>query len=180
MADKIEKGRGGARGTGARGKAAAEAKPAGKQSKKDAKAPKWTKARKEIFFAELSELCNVAAAARAAGFPDGKSADRQKRNCPDFRARFEAAVCESYSKLELEMLERGRLGDNRPEPQGESEKRLREIPTTLAMNLLKFHQSSMRGKGAVPDRRRPMRGAKLRDEIERRLSEINRRLGGNG
>ncbi len=46
------------------------------------------------------------------------------------------------------------------------------------MSLLKMHQS--RVKGRAPSAQRPMRGAKLRDELEARLAEISRRLGGIG
>jgi len=150
--------------------------------KRQAKAPaqklKWTAERQEIFFRELAELCNVAAAARLAGFEDGEPAYAEKDRNPAFRARYEAAVAEGYSRLELEMLERSRFGENRPKSAGQSSDRLRQVPTALALSLLRLHQA--RVKGTVPATRRPMRGAKLKNELEARLSEINRRLGGKG
>jgi hypothetical protein len=139
---------------------------------------KWTAERQEIFFRELAELCNVAAAARLAGFEDGEPAYREKDRNPAFRARYEAAVTEGYSRLELEMLERSRFGEDRPKSAGKSGERLRQVPTALALSLLRLHNGKV--KGTAPTTRRPMRGAKLRSELEARLSEINRRLGGKG
>ena len=151
-----------------------------KRKAKRGEAIKWTAERKEIFFSELAELCNVSAAAKAAGFPSNNSAYIQKKKDPDFRERFEAAVAEGYERLELEMLERARFGENRPADVGEqSSEKLRQISTTLGLSLLKMHAA--RAKGAPPKpQRRPMRGANVRDEVLAMLSEMNRRLGGNG
>ena len=155
-------------------------KPAAKAEAAKKSVPvQWTKEKRDVFFTVLSELCNVTAAAKAAGFDDSHSVYRQKAKDADFRARFEAAVGEGYARLELEMLERGRFGEDRPPDAGTSNERLRQIPTALAMSLLKLHQSGNRGK-APAAAQRPMRGAKLKDELEARLSEINRRLGGEG
>jgi hypothetical protein len=140
--------------------------------------PKWTKARSAIFFAELAEVCNVTAAARAAGFSDARWAYNQRRHDPEFRARWDEAIAEGYARLELEMLERARFGENRPADLGESGPRQRAIPTGVAMSLLKLHKSRMRAPGTATQR--PMRGQALRNEIEGRLAEINRRLGGQG
>ena len=139
----------------------------------------WTKEKRDIFFSALSELCNVTAAAKAAGFDDSHSVYRQKAKDAEFRERFEAAVSEGYARLELEMLQRSRFGEDRPADAGSSNERLRQIPTALAMSLLKLHQSNMRGR-PLAAAQRPMRGAKLKDELELRLAEINRRLGGEG
>ncbi|HEV2080288.1 MAG TPA: hypothetical protein VGR19_10405 [Allosphingosinicella sp.] len=130
-----------------RKKSAARKAPA----KKKAQAPepvqklKWTAERQEIFFRELAELCNVAAAARAAGFEDGEPAYKEKDKNPAFRARYEAAVAEGYSRLELEMLERSRFGEDRPADAGKSGERLRQVPTALALSLLRLHNGKVKG-----------------------------------
>ncbi len=140
---------------------------------------RWTKEKEEIFFRELAIVCNVAAALRAANMvrETRNIYDRRKRD-PEFRTAWDEAVCEGYAMLELEMLERSRFGDDRPPPASETEKKLREVPTSLGLQLLKMHQGQVRGR--APSAQRPMRGAKLRDELEARLSEISRRLGGIG
>lgn len=143
--------------------------------------PSWTKKSLDVFFAELSAFCNVAAASRAAGFPDGSSAYDKKNRDPAFRARYDAAIEESYSRLELEMLERARFGENRPAPANAAEARLRAVPTALGLSLLRLHASRRKGAAQPPAPvHRPLKGAKLRAALEARLSEINRRLGGNG
>ncbi len=139
----------------------------------------WTKEKEEIFFHELAMVCNIRAALEAAGLVRASRSvyDRRKRD-PEFRAAWHEAICESYALLELEMLERSRFGDNRPAPKTEAEKKLREVPTSLGLSLLKMHRGEVRGR--APSAQRPMRGAKLRDQLEARLSEISRRLGGIG
>jgi len=139
--------------------------------------PKWTRKRCDIFFAALAEVCNVAAAAEAAGF-ERKAPYNERRHNPEFEARWEKAIGEGYAALELEMLERARFGENRPADVGESGPRQRAIPTGMAMQLLKLHKSHARGTATAAQR--PMRGQILRNGIEARLAEINRRLGGQG
>jgi hypothetical protein len=146
--------------------------------KKDAS---WTKATEEIFFIELANICNVAAAARAAGFEDGAAAYKRKHRNAEFRTRYYAAIDEGYDRLELEMLERSRFGENRPADVGEADARQRAVPTPLALQLLKQHAAHRRARPeAAPAARRPLRGKALRDRLEATLAEINRRLGGNG
>ncbi len=139
----------------------------------------WTKEKEETFFHELAMVCNIRAALEAAGLVRASRSvyDRRKRDA-EFQAAWHEAICESYALLELEMLERGRFGDNRPPPRTEAEKKLREVPTSLGLSLLKMHRGEVRGR--APSAQRPMRGAKLRDQLEARLSEISRRLGGIG
>ncbi len=137
------------------------------------------KAKDEIFFRELAMVCNVRAALKAAGMARQSSQvyDRRKRD-PEFRCKWDGAVDESYAMLELEMLERGRHGDNRPAPATEAEKRLRELSDRQAMQLLRQHKSQV--KGLQPHAQRPLRGEKLRSTLEKKLAEISRRLGGIG
>lgn len=161
-----------ARGTGKR------KRPAGKRGRAS-KAEQKTKAKDEIFFRELAMVCNVTAALRTAGMlrQSSKVYERRKRD-PEFRTSWDEAIGESYAMLELEMLARSRHGENRPAPATEAEKRLRELSDRQALNLLRMHKSQV--KGRQPYAQRPMRGEKLRDELEKRLSEISRRLGGIG
>jgi len=138
----------------------------------------WTREKEEIFFAELAMVCSVAAALRKAALVrESNRVYERRRRDPEFRARWEEAVAESYAMLELEMLERARYGDDRPPPQTAAEARQREIPTKLAMQLLRQHDRTRIRPASF---QRPLRGHKLRDELEKRLAEINRRLGGAG
>lgn len=165
-------------GSGGAKKAGGE-RPARAKGGAAAKQQGWTKAREEIFFRELTMVCNIAAALREAGMSEAtRDVYTRRKRDPDFRTKWDEAVSESYALLELEMLERGRLGDNRPPPADEAEKKRREVPTALGLTLLKMHKSG--GRAAPASAQRPLRGTKLRDELEARLSEISRRLGGIG
>jgi hypothetical protein len=137
----------------------------------------WTAAKEEIFFAELAMVCNVSAALRAAGMTRAcRDVYKRRKRDPKFRASWDEAIAESYALLELEMLERSRHGDNRPPPATPAEARQREIPTRLGLHLLKLHQA--KAKSGTAAAQRSFRGEQLRCELERRLGEISRRLGG--
>lgn len=137
------------------------------------------KAKEDVFFAELAMVCNVLAALRAAGMTRQRcEVYYRRRTDPEFRARWDEAIGESYAMLELEMLERSRKGENRPAPKTEAERRVRELSDKQALQLLRQHKAGV--KGNVPHAQRPFRGEKLRDAVEKRLAEISRRLGGIG
>jgi len=138
--------------------------------------------KEEIFFNELATVCNVSAALRASGLgSDSRSVYQRRRTEPDFRRRWDEAVAEGYALLELEMLERARFGSKRPKPETRVEKRLREVPTAVAMQLLRYYHSRVKAAPAAPARARTrVDAAALRRKVEQRLSELNRRLGGEG
>ena len=146
----------------------------------------WTAAKEAIFFRELATVCNVSSALRACGM-SRRSSDvyDRRRNDASFRARWEAAVDEGYALLDLEMLERARFGSNRPAPRTEVEKRLREVPTALGLQLLKLYHARKAKASTVPAARAPaaarrIDGRALRREFDAMLSDFNRRMGGKG
>ncbi|HEX2764011.1 MAG TPA: hypothetical protein VHM92_09270 [Allosphingosinicella sp.] len=165
--------------------AAGGASPAPRKAK--AAAGGWTAAKERIFFRELAIVCNVSSALRACGLArQSRSVYDRRRADTRFRARWDEAVDEGYAMLDLEMLERGRFGANRPPPATEIEARLREVPTALGLQLLKlYHARKVRGGGAAPARPGAGRlsraeAAAIRREFDQRLSEFNRRMGGQG
>ena len=167
------------------GKAATKPKPRkGKAGSRGSR--RWTPRTEAIFFRELGTVCNVAAALRAAGLgSDRRDAYERRKTNAAFRAGWEAAIDQSYAMLELEMLGRARSGGDRAAPADAAEARLRDIPNGLALQLLKLHQArkarppapSAPGAGSG---RIGLTGRALRTEILRRLSELNKRMGGEG
>jgi hypothetical protein len=166
------------------------AKPAAKartarRGKSDKPSIKWTKEKESAFFRELAMVCNVSAALRKAKL-SGCSALAYERRKTDarFRGAWEEAIDQSYAMLELEMLERVRFGDDRPPPATEAERKLRAVPTTLALQLLKLYENRVKTRAAAPARAAPRmtreRSEALCRRIEQKLSEFNRRMGGNG
>ena len=145
-----------------------------------AKAGKWTAEKEGRFFHALAMVCNVSAALRAVGLQsESRRVYDRKRTDARFAARWEAAIRESYALLELEMLERSRF-PGRGKPKTEVEKRLREIPTALALQLLRLHQSrkAAPAAAATSSGRRFSRaeGARLRRAIEAKLDALEARL----
>ena len=153
----------------------------GARTGKRVAAVKWTKADEEAFFSELAQVCNVTKALHEAklGTSTAPVYKRLKKDA-EFRAQFDEAIAQGFAMLELEMLERARHGDNRPEPATAAEKKLRETGTGTAIHLLRTYHARVKGTKASASPQRPMRGAKLRDALEARLAEISRRLGGEG
>lgn len=165
--------------SGTKAKAKAKAPGPGRPARAKNKGAEWTEAKQALFFGELAMVCNVTAALKAAGMLRARRSVyvRRKRD-PEFRASWEEAIGESYAMLELEMLERARGGDERPEPASPAEARRRDVPDRIALQLLRQHRQPVKARS--PAYQRPMRGEKLREELERRLAEISRRLGGAG
>jgi hypothetical protein len=146
---------------------------------------KWPKEKEAIFFRELAIVCNVSAALRAAGLLRRSRDVYDQRSEPAFRARWEDALAESRVLMALELHERARFGDQRPEPANEIEAKLRAVPTALALQLLKLYEGraakAAAGAAAAPVARRdPERRRALRRELLDRLAEFNRRMGGEG
>ncbi|MEA3041141.1 MAG: hypothetical protein QOC65_630 [Sphingomonadales bacterium] len=144
------------------------------------------KDRYATFFRELSTLCNVSSALRRAGLASQSSRIYDRlRTDPDFRVRWHEAIAQSYVLLELEMLERHRFGDNRPAPRTDVERRLREIPSAQALQLLRFHKGRAKGEASLPPARPArrigcQRAREIRAKLDRMLSDFNRRMGGEG
>lgn len=171
------------------GGGAGAAKPAsgGRGARKPAQdgAIKWTKEKEAVFFRELAMVCNVRSALRKAKLTGCSSLayERRKKDAR-FRGAWDEAIDQSYAMLELEMLERVRLGDDRPPPETEAERRLRAIPTALALQLLKLYENRVKARSAAPTRPAARltaeRGDALRKRLEQMLSDFNRRMGGNG
>lgn len=163
------------KGGGAAAAAAAAPAPA-------ARTGTWTAEKERRFFHELAMVCNVSAALRAVELQsESRSVYERKRTDRSFGARWEEAIRESYSLLELEVLERSRF-PGRGKPKTEVEKRLREIPSALALQLLRLHQARRAAAPAAPagsaGGRRVSRaeGARLRKLIEAKLDALDARL----
>jgi len=162
-----------------KGRAAASGKA------KAARKARWPKDKEDIFFRELAVVCNVSAALRAAGLPRRSRDVYDRRSDPAFRARWEEALAESRVLMALELHERARFGDQRPEPENEIEAKLRAVPTALALQLLKLYEGRAvkvaAAAAAQPVRARDPEGRRARRRaLLERLAEFHRRMGGEG
>lgn len=154
-------------------KRAVKAKVA-KRAKRPAGVPmalRWTQATRETFLTALAQTASVAGAARIAGVPE-TSPYKLKLVDADFSAAWDQAVEEGYHRLELMLLRRATYGeacDGAETP---------AISTTLALGILRNHKTV--AKRGAPDLPLPFRGGELRDRLEAKLHELNRRLGSDG
>jgi len=162
--------------------AVAAAAPRTVKPRKPAKA--WPKDKEAIFFRELGIVCDLGAALKAAGLSRraGEVPERLKSD-PVFLAKWNAALAAGYALLDLEMLGRVRFGDQRPQPESEAEKKLRQVPNSVALQLLRLYHSRMKSGPAAPAGARMPRllnAREIRKRLEAKLADWNRRMGGNG
>ncbi|HYE29013.1 MAG TPA: hypothetical protein VEA61_12390 [Allosphingosinicella sp.] len=144
----------------------------------------WPKAKEKIFFRELGIVCDLGLALKAAGL-EGEADEVPERLKADaeFLAKWNAAIAAGYALLDLEMLGRVRFGDKRPEPKTAAEKKLRAVPTAVALQLLKHYHARIKGRpeaAGVPQPRPLLNAREIRKRLDAKLSDFNRRMGGEG
>jgi hypothetical protein len=108
----------------------------------------WTKAKRDLFLAELAQTANVSASARKAKMKEPQ-AYAERRKSIAFREAWAEALSEGYAKLELMMLGRAMkaLGA-KPDEANAAATKLEEYSNKLAMTLLTAHRAAARdGRG---------------------------------
>lgn len=139
----------------------------------------WTKAKRTAFLAELGITLNIQAACRKVKM--GRSGlYALRRRDAGFRAEMGQVIADAYEQLELKYLERGVHGVKRPVFQGGRKVgEIIEYPDKVAMTLLRAHgDTAARAREATSARADEIALAKLR--LAEKLSDMNRRMGGNG
>jgi hypothetical protein len=100
------------------------------------------------FLAELAATCNVAAAARKAGMTTTLAYDARRNNAA-FARKWQAALCEGYDNLELELLHRLRSGELKPTPARKTA--VRSFDNANALRLLAAHREAAARQRAIRD-----------------------------
>jgi len=158
--------------------------PARASSRPCRSAKGWPKAKEAIFFRELGIVCDPRLALKAAGLVRRSSEVQERlKTDPGFAAQWNSALDASSALLELEMHGRVRFGDNRPEPATAAEKKLREVPSSVALQLLKHCHARRKGQGAgsaAPPPKPRLDARELRKRLDAKLSEFNLLMGGEG
>ncbi|PXA83651.1 hypothetical protein DMC47_42825 [Nostoc sp. 3335mG] len=138
--------------------------------------PQWNEERRRLFLETLADCSNVAASERAAGMAPG-SAYRERRRSAEFRTAWDEALCEGYTRLELALLERA-LGGVVTRTTKTTDGEVKEqFSDRLGMALLSAHRSTVTAARA---QRPVVDGESARDWLAAKLSEMNKRLGGEG
>lgn len=147
-------------------------------------AKSWPKDKEAIFFRELGIVCDLGSALKTAGLSRrGSQVQERLKSDPAFLAQWNAALAASVALLDLEMLGRVRFGDQRPEPGTAAEKKLREVPSSVALQLLKHYHARVKGQpgqAGAPPRRPRLSAREVRKRLEAKLADFNRRMGGEG
>ena len=128
----------------------------------------------ETFFVTLTETCNVARSARAAGF-NAASAYRRRKTDAGFRRAWAEAVREGYAKLELVLLERVIKGTPKLVKTAKGTDRvMRDYSNSLAIALLKRHADTADSASHLPAEAEL---AEIRVRILERLERVRKRDG---
>ena len=138
---------------------------------------RWSARREALFLSALAETSNVAASVRASGLSE-TTVYRRRRRSAEFRAKWTAALREGYLKLESMMLDRALNGVEKPVWHGGKQVgTVLEYNDRTALSLLAAH------RGTVMGTREPTADVpidELRARMKARLSEMNKRMGGEG
>jgi len=139
----------------------------------------WTEERREAVLAEIAVTLNISASCRKVGMSH-QSLYKLKARDPEFRAGLAQAIAWAYDQMEMNYLKRGVHGTRRPVFQGGRKVgHVVEYPDGVAMKLLSAHrETAMRVRREDAARKDELELARLR--LSERLSEMNRRLGGEG
>jgi hypothetical protein len=105
--------------------------------------PHWRKP----FLAALADTSNIAAAARHAGITVS-TVYKARRTEPFFARQWQAALCEGYDNLEMELLSRLRSGESIEEG---AKAPSRKFDNAAAFRLLTAHRESVARQRALRD-----------------------------
>ena len=109
---------------------------------------RWTDEAEEIFLDRLAASCNVTLAAKAAGF-SREAIYRRRRMDPGFAERWQAALAQSYARIELALAKRAEdaLAGFAPDP----DTPIPVMSVADAIAVLKLHHASVHGgEGSRP------------------------------
>lgn len=121
------------------------------------------------FLSELAATSNVTAAARKAGIHPS-TAYEARRTKPEFNRQWQAALCEGYDHLEMELLHRLRKGEVKPATG--TKRGVRSFDNATAFRLLAAHrETAARGRAVRSNQDR----AKILDSINAKLDLMRER-----
>lgn len=114
----------------------------GKTVSTDARGARPGRAQMSMFLEALAETSNVAASARAAGVT-GNAMYRERRRNAAFAARWHAALCEGFARLEAELLSEALVAPSGNVKDATLKSRAQKYRLGLA--LLAAHRAAVRG-----------------------------------
>lgn len=121
---------------------------------------------KKRFLATLGELSNVSKAAQAAGISTATAYDLRRRNRA-FAQAWQAALCEGYDNLEIELLCRLRQGEIKRAAGAKTG--VRTFDNATSFRLLAVHREAVSREKA---QRANVSAAEVRASIERKVAAL--------
>lgn len=118
------------------------------------------------FLAALAETSNVTRAANRAGVSTATAYDLRRRN-REFARGWNAALCEGYDNLEMELL--GRLRDGEIKRAAGAKTGVRTFDNATAFRLLTVHRELVSREKA---QRANVSAAEIRASIERKVAAL--------
>lgn len=138
---------------------------AGQATSKTSDEPaRWTLQRQADFLAHLAASCNVRASAAKVGMSE-QGVYKLRLRSALFRDAFDTARDEGYVRLELLLMARAIDGDD-------------ESSVKLTLTLMAQHQARKKQEPRPAEIQRDL--AEERRRVEAKLSEMNKRMGGDG
>ena len=113
----------------------------------------------DVFLDALAESSNVAASARKAGISANAMYCERRRN-PGFAARWHAALCEGFARLEAELLSEALIAPSGNVKDATLKSRAQKY--RLGLSLLAAHRAAVRGARPSAGGAMPRGGAKAR------------------
>ena len=103
---------------------------------------------RQVFLEKLAETSNVTAAAKWAHVATSQ-VYASRRGEPEFARKWQAALCEGYDNLEMDLLHRLRTGEVRPA--SGAKRGVRTFDNATALRLLTAHRDSVARERAMRD-----------------------------
>jgi hypothetical protein len=130
-------------------------------------APDW----KRPFLAALADTSNILHAAKKAGLKSTAIVYETRRKSRDFAAKWQAALCEGYDNLEMDLLRRLREGEIKRAPSAKTG--TRTFDNATAFRLLVVHRETVAKEKA---RKANVSAAEVRASIERKVAALKQRV----
>jgi hypothetical protein len=133
----------------------------------------WSDEAETLFFDHLAASCNVTTSAAAAGFAH-TTVYRYRLTRPEFAARWQAALCQGYARLELALLNAAleTVGDVDVAASFDADRPIPKMSVDQAMDLLRRHHRIAGGVPVVGERARRRSLEEVRASILRKVEAI--------
>jgi len=135
-----------------------------------ARVKQWSPRSEDRFIATLAATCNVRASCAEVGI-SVPSAYKHRDRWPAFARRWDMAIADGYTRIEIALIEHG--GNMFSAPEQPAQATMPPMNVEQAIHVMHMYKNRMRGIGKRPGYwRRPRTLDEVRDSILKKLSAI--------